>query len=115
MSIEDPNTVDFLAIERGGAKIVLAISDHWEWSQPLDHLYALQEKINTYAGFIESGQVWESASEQTGHTIPAGSIPIEVRVFLKCEPPPVFFEFMDRAREVFASLGVSVTHALRAA
>jgi len=113
MSIEDPSTVDFLAIERGGTKLVLAISDHWEWSQPLDHVYALQEKMNTYAAFVESGQVWESASEQSGRNICPDSIPIEVKVFLKFEPPPVFFEFMERAKIAFAALGVSVTHALR--
>jgi hypothetical protein len=44
MSIEDPSLIDFLTIERGGVKIVLSVSDHWDWSQPLEHLYALQEK-----------------------------------------------------------------------
>jgi hypothetical protein len=101
MSIEDQNTVDFLAIERDDAKIVLAISDHWDWSVPMEHVLALQEKMNSYAEFVESGQVWESATEKSGRTILPGSIPIEIKVFLKHGPPPLFFEFLDRAREVF--------------
>ncbi|MBX3217241.1 MAG: hypothetical protein KF850_34745 [Labilithrix sp.] len=113
MSIDNSETIDFLAIEHGRAKIVLAISDHWDWSKPLEHVYALQEKMNSYALFIESGQVWESASEQSGSAVAPGSIPIEIKVFLSCEPPQVFFEFMGRAQEVFAAVGVPVVHELR--
>lgn len=113
MSIDDQGTVDFLVIERGHPKIVLVISDHWDWSQPLEHVYALQEKMNTYVGFIESGEVWESASKQSGQTVAPGSIPIEVKVFLRSDPPPMFLEFMGRAREVFATLSASLTHELR--
>lgn len=113
MSIDDRDTIDFLSIERGGAKITLAISDHWEWSQPLEHVFALQEKMNTYAAFVESGQVWESVSEQVGRAVLPGTIPIEIKVFVQSKPPPVFFDFMQRAKEVFAPLGVEVVHELR--
>ncbi|MBX3199605.1 MAG: hypothetical protein KF894_15830 [Labilithrix sp.] len=113
MSIENPDVVDFVAIEHGQTKIALAISSHWDWSHPLEHVYALQEKMNTYAVFIESGQVWKAASEHSGVAIAPGSIPIEIKVFLRCDPPQVFFDFMDRAREVFAAVGVSVAHEMR--
>lgn len=113
MSIDDRNTVDFLAIELGDAKIVLGISDHWDWSAPMEHVFALQEKMNSYPEFVESGQVWESAAEKSGRTIRAGDLSVETKVFLKHEPPLLFFEFLKRAREVFATLGVSVSHELR--
>ena len=113
MSIEDSNKIDFLAVEQGHSKIVLAISDHWEWAKPLEHIYALQEKMNAYAAFVESGQVWDSATKQCGRSVVPGSVPVEVKVFLRFEPPPIFFQFLAQAREAFASLDVSVTHELR--
>lgn len=113
MSIEDRKAVDFLAVESGDARIVLAISDHRDWSAPMEHLFALQEKMDSYAEFIESGQIWESATEKSGRPILPGSISVEIKVFLKYGPPPLFFEFLGRAKEVFATLGVSVGHELR--
>lgn len=113
MSIEKRNTVDFLVFERDEPRLVLVISDHLDWVSPMDHLSALQEKMNGYAGFIANGQVWESASEKSGRKIPKGSVPLEIRVSLKHSPPPLFFEFMGRAKEAFATLGVSVGHELK--
>lgn len=113
MSIESPNTIDFLSIDQGGARVVLAISDHWDWSAPMEHLLALQEKINYYMAFVEGGQVWESATETSGRAMDADSATIEVRIFLRHEPPPLFFEFMENAKEVLSSLGVTIGHELR--
>ena len=113
MSIENQDTVDFFAIEDGAARIVLAISDHWDWSAPLEHVFALQEKINSYAAFVESGQVWEAASEKSGQPISAGSVPVQIKIFLKYGPPSLFFDFLSRAREALANLDVSVGYELR--
>jgi hypothetical protein len=113
MSIDDPNKIDFLSIESPRSKIILAISDHWEWTQPLEHVYALQEKLNTYATFVESGQIWEVVSEQIGDTILSGTIPIEIKLFVRCEPPPIFFDFIRNVQDVFATLGVMVSYELR--
>jgi hypothetical protein len=58
MSIEQTNTIDFVNIDRETGAIVLAISDHLEWSVDGEkHLLLLQEKLNTYMRFIESGEL----------------------------------------------------------
>ena len=56
MAVDDPDTIDFISVD-GRGRLVLTISDHMEWDQDREHLLALQEKINRYLSFIESGQL----------------------------------------------------------
>lgn len=57
MSVENSNVIDFIS-ERED-KVVLTISDHLEWDDD-EHIYLLQEKINSYLTAIESGQIDKS-------------------------------------------------------
>lgn len=58
MSIEQTQTVDFVNIDRVSGDVVLAISDHLSWEEDEgDHLVLLQDKLNTYLRFIESGEL----------------------------------------------------------
>ncbi len=66
MSVLDQDTIDFAGIESpregsAGKKLVLTIADHLEWGTEEDgpHLYALQNKIDTYLRFIESREIDE--------------------------------------------------------
>lgn len=59
MSIEQTNIVDFVSTDEND-NIVLTISDHLEWDDANRHLLILQEKLNTYLAFIETGQIFES-------------------------------------------------------
>ncbi|WP_374762261.1 DUF6572 domain-containing protein [Massilia scottii] len=40
--------------------VVLNITDHLPFEGHNDHLFVLQEKINTYLSFVESGEILES-------------------------------------------------------
>jgi hypothetical protein len=45
-------------------EIVLAISDHWSWDgsdgiPEETHVYKLQDKLNSYLSYIESGEISE--------------------------------------------------------
>lgn len=113
MSIDDPKVVDFLAIERDGSVIVLAVSDHLDWQEPLEHIWALQEKLNSYAAFIESGEVWTAASNAVSRWLVPGSLPVEIKIFLKHDPPPLLSEFLAHANEAFRPLGVTITREIR--
>ncbi len=37
--------------------VELGISDHLDWTQEAEHLVLLQEKVNAYLRFIESGEL----------------------------------------------------------
>ena len=58
MSIEQTKVIDVTGVDKCG-NIILTISDHLPWDSGEDHLSLLQEKVNSYLSFIESGQVLE--------------------------------------------------------
>lgn len=79
MSVENTNTVDFVAIDKLG-RVVLTISDHLDWSKELEHLYLLQGKINAYLSFIESGELMQEYPDAGGRT------PV-IEIVTKFNPP----------------------------
>lgn len=64
MSITETKVVDIIAVpEWEPENVILVITDHLEWgdkAQQGEHLLLLQEKINSYVAFIESGELLES-------------------------------------------------------
>lgn len=60
MSIEDLKVIDAIGDDVEANELTLAISDHLLWVEdPHEHLLLLQEKLNTYLAFLESGEVFE--------------------------------------------------------
>ena len=57
MSVDNPAIVDAIGVESDSRRVILTISDHLDWSDEQEHLFALQEKINTYLRLIESGEL----------------------------------------------------------
>jgi hypothetical protein len=55
MSLDQPNKVDAIGLEKGTDQTVLTIADSWDWTDEPKHLIALQAKLNSYLEFIESG------------------------------------------------------------
>ena len=67
MSILDEKKIDGLFLSDGNPCVMcLMISDHLDWEEEGEHLFLLQEKINDYVEFIQSGQ-WKEQSD--GKTI----------------------------------------------
>ncbi|MGG3891368.1 DUF6572 domain-containing protein [Metabacillus fastidiosus] len=58
MSVLERNKIDGIGKSRAGNKLVLMIADHLNWENELQHLTLLQDKMNAYISFIESGQVY---------------------------------------------------------
>ncbi|MDD3744247.1 MAG: hypothetical protein PHX54_11540 [Lentimicrobiaceae bacterium] len=56
MSVENIHVIDTISVDTEN-RIVLTISDHLKWNNK--HLVLLQNKINSYIDFIESGQIYE--------------------------------------------------------
>ncbi|MEM7353873.1 MAG: DUF6572 domain-containing protein [Acidobacteriota bacterium] len=69
VSIEDVDQIDAIGIDRAG-EVVLTISDHLPWADSADsHLVLLQDKINTYLAFAESGELLGSYPEFEGRCV----------------------------------------------
>ena len=64
MTIEQPNVVDIVARDGPEGTTRLIISDHLPWEG--DHLLTLQEKINTYLAYLESGEVYSRFPDAKG-------------------------------------------------
>src|SRR5437868_13420758 len=57
MSIEQTEIVDFVNSDRETGDLWLTISDHLEWDRNSgEHLVLLQNQLNAYFRFIESGE-----------------------------------------------------------
>ena len=59
MTIENPDVVDIASNDWGTEQFILVISDHLEWDDKNEKLLLLQEKINNYISFLESGDVYK--------------------------------------------------------
>ena len=58
MSVVESGVVDGIGLSENETMKML-ITDHLEWQDEYEHLLILQEKINVYIGFCESGQYKE--------------------------------------------------------
>ena len=60
MSIEQKNTIDIVTADKNSAEVRLFITDHLPWDESVpDHVLILQDKINTYLSYVESGELLE--------------------------------------------------------
>jgi len=66
MSVDQPAVIDFLWKDGKNNRAVLTISDHLDWEEEGEHLLLLQDKLNHYLEFIESGQLVEAKPEFKG-------------------------------------------------
>lgn len=102
MTIENPQVVDFVSIDGETGDIVLTITDDLPWDGDHAHLVALQEKLNGYLGFIESGELLASRPEAAGR---------QVRIALVHREPLTGFatRFLDSARAIIVDAGFGFT------
>lgn len=89
MSIEQTGTIDIVNVDRDSGDLLLTVSDHLPWDEGEgQHLLLLQEKLNAYLRFIESGELARKVPEASGRHIVinvAGKFPLS-------EKAQAFFE-----------------------
>ena len=70
MSIEQNEIVDFVSIDPKSGDVYLTISDHLPWDHgDGEHLLLLQNKLNAYLRFIESGEMVKELPETNGRKV----------------------------------------------
>ena len=95
MSIEDTQTVDAIGTESDGT-VVLTISDHLEWND--EHFYLLQEKINSYLSFVESGEIYETYAT-------AKDSDIKINLVCKYQPTTEGASFLSKCTQIITQAG----------
>lgn len=102
MSIQDAEIIDFISMEKGKNKVRLTISDHLEWEANNEHLYLLQNKLNAYIGFIESGELVDTYPDAEGKDI-------LICIVTKHYPNIEGLKFMNTAKKTIEPLGIELT------
>jgi hypothetical protein len=70
MTVEDIDKIDRLGIDRKTGDMRLLISDHLDWNENEgEHLLVLQQKLNNYLEFVESGQLYTKYPRAAGKKI----------------------------------------------
>jgi hypothetical protein len=99
MTLKQTTVVDAIGINSTGS-VVLTITDELAWSSNVnEHLMLLQEKLNTYLRFIESGELLETYPDAMGRTV-------VIDVVCKFPPGSMAREFFDQVAPVVEGAGV---------
>jgi hypothetical protein len=101
MSVTDKNTIDIVSTNEESGETILTISDHLDWSEPYEHLMALQEKLNVYMEFIESGQIYESYPKSRGRKL-------VVEIVSKYNLSGDAINFLAKAKPIVLSIGADL-------
>lgn len=98
MSIEQRRVIDFVGISKEDGRVILTISDHLPWLPDNQHLLILQNKINDYLAFLESGEIYDSYPQAHGREI-------EIQIVCKYHPVGDGVRFLELARETVSKAG----------
>ena len=98
MSVDQNDKVDVISVTEDG-KVKLTISDHLPWDKENKHLIILQDKINSYLGFIESGEILESYPM-------AKDANLVISIVLKYAPFGDSLVFLSQCSEIVSKAGI---------
>ena len=99
MAIEKTNVVVAVGIEKSTGDVILTIADHLDWeSSETEHLQMLQDKLNTYLRFIESGELLQTYPSAVGRR------PV-ISLVGRCEPSAAALRFVATARQTIEAAG----------
>ena len=101
MSISETDKIDIVAARPNSPIVKLVITDHLTWDDLDAHGRLLQDKINTYMEFVESGQLARLSEPK----IPATP---EVRITLAVQHKPTreALKFLERVEGFLAGVGM---------
>lgn len=104
--MEEPGKIDAAGIDRTSGEIVLSLFDAWSWEDERSHLVRLQEKLNNYLTFVETGEVNELyPGEQTSGC--------RIDVWFAHQPPELAVDFLSKADEAAQELDLRVYYHVR--
>jgi len=101
MAVDDPTTIDFVSTKDG--VVTLSVADHLDWSDQDTHLARLQDKLNTYAEFINSGELVEKFPES------ADRRPL-IKVHFVHSPTAAAKDFLAKAASAVEAEGISFSY-----
>jgi hypothetical protein len=102
MSVDQRRIVDAVGTSRQDGHIVLTIADHLPFDGDASRLLTLQEKINDYLDFIESGELCQSYPAAVGQTI-------EISIRFLHSPDDLGRSFLATAERFIRAAGLTLS------
>lgn len=99
MGLENIRVIDTVATETTSDCVVLSIIDSWDWSDEHGHLLVLQCKLNSYFGFVESGQLYEAYPTAKGKSL-------RIDLISRYPLPTSAVDFLKNAKAVAEELAI---------
>lgn len=78
MALDKKDTIDFLGLGHDGT-IAVVLSAYLDDHEEMENLRLMQEKLNRYFDCIESGEVYERATEVAKRVVPP-TTPVRIEV-----------------------------------
>ena len=103
MSVIDKKTIDSIAVTNDDEGVILLITDHLEWKDEYNHLVILQEKINAYISFLESGQykdIYRNKEFQYG----------VIEIHFKYNPTEKAKQFLNTVQNQISEIGLIIQY-----
>lgn len=107
MPLSDPNTIDYLGLEKGGGAVIVTLLDDFDGADELRRLALLQAKINRYFDFIESGEVFVKVSQVAGRKVARGT-PVRISILAKQQLGDEGERFVRHVTQVGRQTGVDI-------
>jgi hypothetical protein len=98
MSIEKTDKIDLLGLNKETGNIELAIIDPLSWNNTDYHLQLLQDKVNAYLSFIESGEIYDVYPEANNHKF-------KIIVYINYQPNEFGNNFIRKLGKILSDAG----------
>jgi hypothetical protein len=106
MAIDQTNVVDSIGVDPKTNETQLIIADHLRWwgseREDREHMYLLQEKINSYLRFIESGEICAAFPQSQGEKL-------TIRIVGKYDIPASARDFLDKVQKELLAAGYRIS------
>ncbi|BFH17416.1 hypothetical protein WJ0W_002167 [Paenibacillus melissococcoides] len=107
MPLQNTNEIDVLSLNEETGVVSLGIIDSLSWDDEERHLLLLQEKLNVYLSFIESGEIYTSYEGSEGKEF-------EIKIFFKYQLPDSCKNFLNQVKEIISAAGFYFTYQIGA-
>lgn len=102
MSVVETDNIDAIGVDKEMQRVFLSIVDPLMWDDENVHLFTLQEKINTYLYFIESGELLKAFPDSKGFDI-------TIELVLKHTPSDEAITFFDKTIQILLDKNIVFT------
>lgn len=104
-NIENSDKIDTMGFSNELNKLILEIYDHLDWNDEQNHLNLLQNKLNTYLSFIESGEIANSR-------VYIENKPIMIKVCFLEKPTINAIKYLDFAIKTIDAAGFELKYSI---